>query len=262
VGTKSTITLPESLASEGEAIGIYREPIVVGTTPVAVYSFTINSIQIVEPRSTFQDTDYVSLSVVVGNNPPITAPVQSMGNVGKGTFPVNLTIPNVAVGPNDAVSFTYAVVNSGYSSDIVEQAVEKAISVAAGKVGQLALKALLTGVTGGLGSLLSVVGAAAFGWLTGEALGFFFPDCDGTVAGADHAYTGTQLAQQTANGTAISVNDYHKGTGSPDLCGPTSEYYVTWSISTKPPDPGHGGAGGDGGGEGTGTDNRPPLHLD
>jgi hypothetical protein len=262
MSTKSAVTLPERLGSEGEAIGIYREPIVVGTTPVAVYSFTISYIQIVEPRSTFQDTDYVSFSVVVGNNAPITAPVQSMGNVGKGTYQVNLTIPNVPVGPNDAVSFTYSVVNSGYSSDIVEQAAEKAIAVAASKVGQLALKAILTGVTGGLGSILSVVGSAAFGWLTSEALGFLFPDCDGTVAGADHAYTGAQLAQQTANGAAISLTDYHLGTASADLCGPTSEYYVTWSISTLPPDPVHGPGGGDGGGRGVGTDQKPPLRLD
>jgi len=262
MGTKSAITLPERVASESEAIGIIREPIVIGTTPVAVYSFTINSLQIVEPRSTFEDTDYVSLSVVVGNNAPITAPVQSMGNLGKGTYGVNLTIPNVPVGSNDAVSFTYSVLNSGYSSDIVEQAAEKAIAVAASKVGQLALKALITGVTGGLGSILSVVGSAALGWLTSEALGFLFPDCDGTVAGADHAYTGAQLAQQTANGSAISVTDYHKGTPSADLCGPTSEYYVTWEISTQPPDPVHGPGGGDGGGGGVGTDQHPPLRLD
>ena len=262
MGTKSAITLPERLGSETESIGIIRDPIVVGTTPVAVYSFTITSMQIVEPRSTFEDTDYVALSVVVGNNPPITAPVQSMGNVGKGTYQVNLTIPNVPVGPNDAVSFTYSVVNSGYSSDVIEQAAEKAISIAASKVGQLALKALLTGLSGGLAFILNTVGGAAFGWLTSEALGFLFPDCDGTVAGADHAYTGAQLAQQAANGAAVSMNDYHLGTPSADLCGPTSEYYVTWEISTKPPDPVHGPGGGDGGGRGVGTDQHPPLQLD
>jgi hypothetical protein len=258
---RSSIGIADRVGEE-ETIGINPVPIVVGTTPVAVYYFTIDSIQIVEPRSTFEDTDYVSLSIVVGNNPPITAPVQSMGNLGKGTFPVGLTIPNVPVGPNDAVSFTYSVVNSGFSSDIVEQAVEKAISIAASKVGQLALKAILTGVTGGLGSILSVVGAAAFGWLTGEALGFLFPDCDGTVAGADHAYTGTQLAQQTANNSVLSVTDFHQGTNSPDLCGPNSQYYVTWSISTQAPVQGRGGAGGDGGGEGVGTDNQPHHELD
>jgi hypothetical protein len=261
MATKSDIALPERNA-EGDDIAVYRVPGVVATTPVAEYFFTIDSIRIVEPRSTFEDTDYVSFSVVVGNNAPITAPVQSMGNVGKGTYQVNLTIPSVPVGPNDAVSFTYSVLNSGFSSDVVEQAAEKAISIAAGKVGQLALKAILTGVTGGLGSILSVVGAAAFGWLTSEALGFLFPDCDGTVAGADHAYSGTQLAQQTANSATISMTDYHKGTNSPDLCGPTSEYYVTWSIATQAPVVAHGPGGGDGGGEGVGTDNKPPLRLD
>src|SRR5579862_1432615 len=102
VGTKSDITLPERLASENEAIGILREPIAVAPTPVAVYSFTINSIRITSTRSTFQDTDYVSLSVVVGTNPPITAPVRSMGNLDEGTYGVGLTIPNVPVGPNEA----------------------------------------------------------------------------------------------------------------------------------------------------------------
>jgi len=261
MSTKSAVTLPEGLASDSEAIGVFREPILAGPPPVAVYSFTINSIQIVEPRSTFEDTDYVSLSVVVGSNPPTTAPVKSMGNLGKGIYQVYLTVPNVPVGSDDAVSFTYSVLNSGYSSDIVEQAAEKAIAAAVSKVGQLALQDLLAGETGGLSSILSVVGPAAIGWLTSEALGFLFPNCDGTVAGADHAYTGAQLAQQTANGNAISVTEYHKGTNSADLCGPTSEYYVTWQISTQTPAPARGSGSAPGGGGTAGNDN-PPHRTD
>jgi hypothetical protein len=261
VGTKSTVTLPERIASEGEASGIFREPIVVGITPTPVYSFTINSIQIKNPRSLINDTDYVSCAIVVGNNPPITAPVKSMGNLGDGTYAVGLTIPNVPVGPNDAMAFSYSILNTGYSSDIVEQALQKASSAAASKAGAAAAAAIGGAVGGPLGSVLAAVGSAAFGWVTSEVLGFIFPDCDGPVAAGDHAYTGAQLAAQTANGTGITMTDYSAGTNSPDGCGANSKYYVTWSVSTQPPATGGGhGPGGGGGGE-TGPGN-PPHRLD
>jgi hypothetical protein len=223
-----------------------------GAAAVPVYTFTLDSFKITETRSLHDDTDYVSFAVVVGLNPPITVPTMSMGNVDNGTHAVNLSIPNVPVAAGDAVSFTYSIVNTGYSSDIVEEALNKAIAAAASKGGSAAATAGGGLVGGPLGSLIALVGQEAFGWLAGKLEGVIFADCDGVVAGADHAYTGAQLAAQTADGNIILVTDNNKGTNSPDGCGANSQYYVTWSISTQPPNTGHGGAGGGGG------SNRPP----
>jgi hypothetical protein len=245
MGTRSAITVPEGRVAEGE---IFR-PIV----EVGLYTFTVESFRITDTRSLHNDTDYVSLAVSVGLNPPVTVPAKSMGDVNNGTHAVNLSIPNVAVGPNDAVAFTYSIVNSGYSSNLVEEALQKAVSAASSKAAAAAAGAVGGALGGPAGSILSVVGTAAFGWLAGKLEGVIFPDCDGVVAGADHAYTGEQLVTQTANGKVITVSDLNKGTNSPDGCGANSVYYVTWSISTQPPS----GSGGVVGGGGQITDGPP-----
>ncbi len=254
MGTKSPIAVPENLIAERGNLGEIINPVV----QAGLYTFTIDNFRITETRALHDDTDYVSLAVVVGLNPPITVPAKSMGNVDNGTHQVNLFIPNVSVGPNDAVAFTYSIVNSGYSSDLLEEALQKAVSAAASNAGKAAAAAVGGAVGGPLGSILGTVGSAAFGWLAGQLEGIIFPDCDGVVAGADHAYTGAQLAAQTAYGKTITVTDFNKGTNSPDGCGANSQYYVTWSISTTPPVIIEGGGGGPGG---VGPGN-PPHRLD
>lgn len=252
MGTVRTTSIPVHSVSGSDVLATAAE--------VPVYTFTVDSFKITETRSVHNDTDYVSIAVVVGLNPPITAPTMSMGDVNNGTHAVNLSVPNVPVGPGDAVAFTYTIVNSGYSSDLIEEALQKATAAAASKGGAAAAAAGGAVAGGPLGSLIAVVGTVAFGWLAGKLEGVIFADCDGVVAGADHAYTGTQLAAQTADGSIIMVTDNNKGTNSPDGCGANSQYYVTWSISTQPPNTGHGGAGG---GAGGGTEpGTPPKHLD
>ena len=132
-----------------------------------------------------------------------------MGDLNNGDYPVNLTIPNVVVGPNDTVAFTYAIVNSGYEKSRLESDLTDAVGIVA-------------------------MGAGA--WFTKKVMGVIFADCDGTVAAADYAWTGSALAKR-AVGMTMTTEDNNKGTDTPDGCGRNSQYYVTWSVTGKPRNP-------------------------
>lgn len=202
---------------------------------IPTFTFTLNSFKITNTRSLHEDSDYASIAVAVNKNPAVTSPSKSMGNLNNGTFPVNLSLPNIGVGPNDVVAFSYAIVNSGYNSDSVEQDLKKAAAALASKAATAGAGAVGGALGGPAGSLLSMVGAEAFSWLLGELTGIIFPNCDGPVAAGNHVYTGAQLAHQTANGATLSATDNNPGTDSATGCGSNSQYYVTWSIAGVPP---------------------------
>jgi hypothetical protein len=201
----------------------------------SIFDFTIKSFQILDTRSVHKDTDFVSISVVVSNKNSITLPTKSMGDLNNGTYNVNLSIPNVEVGPNDIVTFAYAIVNAGHKQDEVEQKLGTALQSAAEKALDLGAAAVGTAIAGSIGGeLLSLIAQAGGAWLTGQILGIIFADCDGPVAGGSHVYSGAQLAHQTANGAVISTTDDNPGTNSPVGCGGNSHYKVSWSISGRP----------------------------
>jgi hypothetical protein len=260
MGTTTVTTLPETLASQNEAIGDTLRPVAGTTTSVGVFTFTLNSFKITETRALHNDTDYVSLSVVVGTKPPTTV-VKSMGDVDNGTHEVNLSVPNIAVLPNESVALTYSIVNAGGISNF-EQQLLKAGESAAQQLGNEAVKAL--GEVGndlipGSGPFIDAIGQAAWGWLAGKIDGFLTPGlCNGPVAGGDKAYSGKQLAYQTADGEVITSTELNKGTNSPDGCGSNSRYYVTWWISG----PAIGGGGPSPGGGPAPSPGNPPHHQD
>jgi hypothetical protein len=196
-----------------------------------VYTFTLNSFKITDTRSVHKDSDYVSIAVAVGANPPITLPAKSMGDLNNGTFPVNLSIPNVAVPAASVVAFSYSIVNSGHDKDSVSQALQKVASAAASKAATAGAGALGGAVGGPLGAGLAIVGSQAAGWVIGKLQNIAFANCDGIVAAADHVFTGAQLAAKTSGGKVINVTDENKGTDSAHGCGGNSHYFVTWSIA-------------------------------
>jgi hypothetical protein len=189
----------------------------------AVFTFTLNSFRITNTRSPHEDTDFVSISVVVGSNAPIHLPAKSMGNLNNGSYPVNLTIPNVVVAPGQKVAFSYSIVNTGYAADSTEADLVKATDAAA----TAAASAAGGAVSAGAGT---AVGTAAGGWLGPKIAGVIFADCDGPVAAGDHTWTGAALAA-AALGKTVATEDNNPGTNSPDGCGSNSQYYVTWSVS-------------------------------
>ena len=216
--------------------------------PPTAYTFTLNSFKITNTRSLHLDTDYVSISVAVGANKPITLPPVSMGNINNGTYQVQLSIPDVSVAANQAVAFSYSIVNSGFNQNSLEHALNTFLTQAAEKAvtaGTAALGTALGGPAGG--SLGSVVGQESGSWAVAKLANIIFADCDGSVAGGQHVFSGAQLAAQTAARGVISATDSNPGTNSPTGCGSNSQYFVTWSINNSaspPPPPGHGGGGG------------------
>jgi hypothetical protein len=217
-----------------------------------VYNFTLNSFRITDTRSLHNDTDFVSIAVAVGKNAPITVPTKPMGDVNNGTHTVNLTIPNVSVGPNDTVAFSYSIVNTGFDKNSVEHALQSATNAAASKIAAAGGGALGGIISGGSGAGIgAMIGDKAGAWLIGKLDTIIFANCDGTVAAADHAFTADALARSTHNGAVLSSTDDNKGTNSPHGCGRNSRYYVSWKV-TGQQQAGGGGSGGGGGGGGGG----------
>ena len=201
----------------------------------SIFTFTLDSFSITNTRSLHMDTDFVGISVAVGSNPPQTLPTKSMGDLNNGTYTVNLSIPGVEVAPNEVVAFVYSIVNTGFAQNTVEQKLSAALaSAATGGVteGSTALGTLVGGAVGGV--IMSKIGSLSGAWLGEKLAGFVFANCDGPVAGATHAYTGEQLAHQTANGKVFTMVDDNKGTDSADGCGSNSRYSVKWSVSGRP----------------------------
>jgi hypothetical protein len=215
-------TPPPAAAAPGRVISHpVVAPTALGKTPV--FSFTLNSFRITDTRSVHEDTDFVSISVVVGANAPIHLPAKAMGNLNNGVYPVNLTIPNVAVAPGEKVAFSYSIVNTGYAANSTEADLVKATDAAATAAASAAGGAISAG-TG------TAVGTAAGGWLGPKIAGVIFADCDGPVAAGDHSWTGEALAK-LAIGHAVTTEDNNPGTDSPHGCGSNSQYYVTWTVS-------------------------------
>jgi hypothetical protein len=260
MGTTTVTTLPQTPASQNEAVGDTLRPVAGAAASVGVFTFTLNSFQITETRALHNDTDYVSLSVAVGTKPPTTV-VKSMGDVDNGTHEVNLSVPSIAVLPSESVALTYSIVNAGGISNFEQQLLKAGESAAQqlGNEGVKALGDLANGPLPGSGPFIDVIGQAAWGWLVGKIDGFLTPGlCNGTVAGGDKAYTGAQLAYQTADGAVITSTELNKGTSSPEGCGSNSRYYVTWSISG----PAIGGGGSSPGGGPAPLPGNPPHHPD
>jgi hypothetical protein len=204
----------------------------IGAVTRTLYNFTLESFRITDTLSVHNDTDFVSISVKIGDHPPITLPTKSMGNVNNGVHNVGLSIPNLEVGPDTVVAFSYSIVNSGHDKDKIEQALNKVVSAASSKAVAAGAALVGTAVGGPLGTLLAIVGTQAGGWAVGELLGILFANCDGTVAAADHAFNGAQLAHKTANGAVFRTEDDNKGTDSPVGCGANSRYFVTWLLQS------------------------------
>jgi hypothetical protein len=193
------------------------------------YTFTLNSFKITNTRSLHNDTDFVAMAVAVGSNAPIILPTKSMGDLNNGTYQVSMSIPNVVVGAQQAVAFSYSIVNTGYDQNSVEQALKKAVSALAQKGAEAGAAAASTAL-GGDPSTGKAIADAVGPTLIDKLTSVIFADCDGTVAGGKHVFSGAQLAAKTANGAVFSATDNNPGTDSPTGCGSNSQYYVSWSV--------------------------------
>ena len=210
-----------------------KSPILSGVVlrpEVQTVTFSVDSFKITNTRSRHEDTDYVSVTLLVrdanGNGTPQTQ-TKSMGNLNNGTFNVGLSFPNVVVPTNGSIVFNYLIVNSGHTS---EGDIDKALEAVGGALANKGLTAggtaLGTAILPGLGTILGAVA----GWLAGEISGILSANCDGPVAAEQVTLTYAQLMQKIATATD-TVTTAHPGTDSATGCGSNSMYYVTWHIA-------------------------------
>ena len=107
---------------------------------------------------------------------------------------------------------------------------------------EYALKSIGKQLSAGVAKITSIeiasLGVPVFGpmlgilanWIIGELGGFIKSGrCDGAVAFEQYVATGLDIYNETFHGT-YSTSTTHLGKTSPDGCGPTSEYIVSWSI--------------------------------
>lgn len=201
--------------------------------PHYTFTFSLDSFRITNTRSRHEDTDYVSVTLLVkepnGTATPKTL-TKSLGNVNNGTHAIGLSFPNVAISSTQEAVFNYLIVNSGHASE------SQVYSVLENAGGSLATKGLVA-AGAALGSLLPIPGlgtliGAGAGYLVGELKSILGADCDGPVAAEQDTFPYTDLMAKTANGT-FTHETQHPGTDSATGCGSNSMYYVTWHISRQ-----------------------------
>ena len=158
----------------------------------------------------------------MNGKPAVSLPPISMGDLNNGTYTVNAVIPNIVVGPNDAVAFNYAIVNSGYDQNNLEVMLRGTLDIA---VVTAALAAAMIGTDGAI----AVVGPSSTSWFL-SLQDVAFPNCDGPVAGATHEWTGSGLAKR-ALGKTITTTELNNGSDSPHGCGSNSDYFVSWEVT-------------------------------
>src|ERR1019366_5211658 len=81
--------------------------------PSGLFTFKIDNFQITNTRAAHTDTVYVSVTVKVGSETPLTAGTpKSLGNLNNGTFSTGVSCANVPPGGLPLV-FNYLIVNAG-----------------------------------------------------------------------------------------------------------------------------------------------------
>lgn len=210
-----------------------------------VCNFSLDNFIISNPRSLHTDTDYVTVSVTVGNNAAITK-TQAMGDLGDGTHAVGLAVSaNIPTDVPTPVVFSYVIMNNGNSD---HAAVQKGVEAALASLGKAGAQAVAKQIAQPIGQAIgATIGAsigtavvpiigtgigALAGWLTGEIGSVLFANCDGVVATGIRAFVSTDLLAETNNGATIREGVKHPGTNSPDGCGANSSYATNTTISS------------------------------
>ena len=205
--------------------------------PARFATFTMESLEIWNTRSLHNDTDYVTLTVVVGANDPVHAS-KSLGDLNNGTHSVGLSVEVDIPDDDTMVAFSYLVRNSGHSENYKkdEEAVQSALSTIAKEIIK---HATATATTVTVGSVvvplfLSAVTAVTAILAATQAGLIIFADCDGPVASGALNFTGRELIRRTASGQKIPIITDQPGHDSPWGCGSNSHYSTTCTIATAP----------------------------
>ena len=212
-----------------------------------VGNFSFDGMLIYGTRSVFTDTDYVTITVTVGDADPISKTL-AMGDLSPGSYSADLAIQVDLPDTPTAIAFAYAVVNNGHANEaLVQKGVEAALSLLVKKGVSLLSKDISQPIGEELGAALgaaigtaivpligSAIGALA-GFITSLVSGVVFANCDGTVAAVARLFTSTQILGDTTSGFGMirdQVTNF--GSDSPPGCGANSEYQTTTTITSFP----------------------------
>jgi hypothetical protein len=231
-----------------DSTGNILQALVSETAQQTVANFSFGDMIIINTRSVFTDTDYITISVAVGDAPAISKTL-AMGSLSPGNYPVDLSIQvDMPETPPTGVSFAWSVVNKGDADEAkLQKGVEKALSALvktsvttfSKDISQPIGSALGAAIGAAIGTAVvpligSAIGALA-GYVVSEVVGIVFADCDGTITTGLRVYTNTQILGGTMSGSDV-IRDIvlDQGTDSPIGCGSNSEYQTTTVITSFP----------------------------
>jgi hypothetical protein len=231
-----------------DSTGDILQASVIEAVQQTVANFSFADMIILGTRSVFTDTDYITISVAVGDAPAISKTL-AMGSLSPGNYPVDLSIQvDMPETPPTAVSFAWSVVNKGDADEAaLQKGVEKALSALVKTSVTTFSKDISQPIGAALGAAIgAAIGTAAIsltgsaivalaGYVISQVLGIVFADCDGTITTGLRVYTNTQILGGTMSGSDFIrdiVLDF--GTDSPTGCGANSEYQTTTVITSFP----------------------------
>jgi hypothetical protein len=235
-----------------EAPGLGRSPAEPPPPVPPTFDFTVSSIKAKKPRSTFNDTDYATLSInaLAADNTVITqyGPItRSLGDLGDdASVDPDMSLTGLAVPEGGSLAVSFVVVNKGgwdWDSYAIN-ALELAGSAVLGALvqGTIIAPASTTTAADGTATVLTTTTVSlpevliAAGIIIGalEAINILLPDCDGTVVPGVLSIGQTELLQFATPGP-WDMQFRYPGTDSPDGCGPNSDYTVTYSVEATVP---------------------------
>lgn len=179
------------------------------------YRIQLSEISVQSPRSRRTDTNYAAISVQVGTAAPQTV-TRRLGDVGRGTKAVNMSFPQVVIGPKTRLSISWAVVNYGGERHdammrLLRKATEDHVKAASSEtwISQLS-------------DLIAIEDARD-------------QRCDGPVLASSFDIGGAELARQLGSGKPLRVTRRQRGLDAPRSCTSRSDYFATVIIVRQPP---------------------------
>jgi hypothetical protein len=219
---------------------------------MASYVFSLDKIHISRPRSTFTDTDWVSLAVNIGGNTIFSQTIR-IGDVKNGDHSVNLKSSPFLLDndPNQTVAIHFHIENSGqktqsqmdnvmgtidnrmfalYSKRVIQKTDEADLPTAGDMPDDPnnpnGPTASVWGKDGNNTDWIGIIKQIVTLGLSLLAPG----RCDGPVADDQIIVDGAKLATWTANGPHNEVRKY-EGLDSPFGCGANSRYFVFFNLT-------------------------------
>jgi hypothetical protein len=179
------------------------------------YRVQLSHISVQATRSRRTDTGYAAISVQVGDTEAGTL-TRRIGNVGRGTKVLNMSLPKIVAIPQARVKIGWALVNyGGEKHDAMVRVLAKATEE-------------------------QVIRATDVNWMTelSEAVSPLLEErtksCDGPLLAASFEISSADLRRQLRPGKPWRVTRRQRGTDAPSRCQATSDYAATVVIFSEP----------------------------